>query len=212
MAQLVEASDLKTILGISDTVDDARLEAVALAAQEMVQAYCGRQFIADDVASARVYYADTFRFVEIDDIACPEGIVIKTDEDDDGIFETTWADSDYDLWPLNRKLSGQTWPWTRVQAVAARDFPWGKRPTVEVTARWGWPIQNCGESGNTQQGVPDAVYQAAQIQGVSIFKSADAPLGIAGFGDIGIMRLRQAMHPVAMALLAPYRKDPVLVA
>jgi hypothetical protein len=37
-------------------------------------------------------------------------------------------------------------------------------------------------------------------------------LGIAGFGDIGIMRLRQAMHPVAIALLHQYRRDPVMVA
>jgi hypothetical protein len=56
------------------------------------------------------------------------------------------------------------------------------------------------------------VLQAAQIQAVSIFKSADAPLGVAGFGDIGVVRLRQAMHPVAMSLLSQYRRDPVLVA
>lgn len=211
MAQLVTAADLKQVLGISDSVDDERLEASALAAQEMVQGFCGRQFIADSTATARVYYPDTYRWVEVDDIACLDGLVIKTDEDDDGVFETTWTTSDYDLHPLNRKLSGQTWPWTRIQAVASRDFPWGKRPTVEVTAQWGWPTANCG-STPIVQAIPDTVKEAARIQGVAIFKSADAPLGIAGFGDIGIMRLRQAMHPVAMALLAPYRKDPVLVA
>jgi hypothetical protein len=37
-------------------------------------------------------------------------------------------------------------------------------------------------------------------------------LGVAGFGDIGVVRLRQAMHPVAMSLLSQYRRDPVLVA
>jgi hypothetical protein len=71
---------------------------------------------------------------------------------------------------------------------------------VQITARWGWPA------------VPKPVLQAAQIQAVSIFKSADAPLGVAGFGDIGVVRLRQAMHPVAMSLLSQYRRDPVLVA
>jgi hypothetical protein len=78
---------------------------------------------------------------------------------------------------------------------------------VQITARWGWANPDAADHY-----LPQPVEQAAQIQGVSIFKSADAPLGIAGFGDIGIMRLRQAMHPVAAALLPPYRRDPVLVA
>lgn len=205
--RLVTADDLKEILGISDTVDDNRLTLAADAATQIVQTYCDRHFVQQETASARVFTALSPWLLEVDDISTTTDLVIKTDEDGDGVFETTWAASDYQLEPLNGKLGGQNWPYTRIRAIGAREFPleYGQA-VVQITARWGW-----ANPDDAAEYLPHPVEQAAQIQAVSIFKSVDAPLGIAGFGDIGIMRLRQAIHPVAAALLAPYRRDPVLV-
>jgi len=203
MSQLVTTEELKAILGIpnSDLVDDPRLAMACDAATQMIQAECSRQFFADTTASARVFVRENPWVCEVDDISTTSGLILRTDEDDDGVFETTWLSTDYQLEPLNGRLSGQTWPYTSIRAIESRYFPAkGGQALVQVTARWGWPE------------IPKPVSQAAQIQAVSIFKSADAPLGIAGFGDIGIMRLRQAMHPVAIALLHQYRRDPVMVA
>jgi len=206
--RLVTEDDLKEILGISDAVDDNRLTMAADAATQMVQAYCNRHFVQQDSVSARTYVASTPWLLEVDDISTATGLIVKTDEDEDGVFETTWASTDYQLEPLNGKLGGQNWPYTRIRAIKSREFPFDYgQALVQVTARWGWANPDASNDY-----VPHPVEQAAQIQGVSIFKSAEAPLGIAGFGDIGIMRLRQAMHPVAMALLAPYRKEQVQVA
>jgi hypothetical protein len=203
VSQLVTKGELKAILGIStgDTLDDLRLESACDAATAQIQAECGRQFITDAAVSPRVFVAGSALVCEVDDISTTSGLVIKTDEDNNGTFETTWVATDYQLEPLNARLEGQVWPYTQIRAIDARLFP-GRRgqALVQVTARWGWPA------------VPKPVLQAAQIQAVSIFKSADAPLGVAGFGDIGVVRLRQAMHPVAMSLLSQYRRDPVLVA
>ena len=212
MADLVQLADLKEILGISDSVDDDRLQASIDAATTMVQAYCDRQFIADDTTVNRVFVASTPWIVNVDDIATDTGLVIKTDEDCDGVFETTWASTDYQLEPVNGRMSGQAWPFTRVRAVESREWPldYG-RALVQITAKFGWNLSATGGSGDLSY-VPGSVLEAAKIQAVSLYKSADAPLGIAGFGDIGIMRLRQAMHPVAMALLGPFRKDAVQVA
>lgn len=207
--RLVTEDDLKTILGISDAVDDNRLTLAADAATTMIQAYCDREFfVTSTTPSPRVYVANDWWFTEVDDISTTNGLVVKTDEDADGVFETTWDTSDYQLEPLNGSLSGQAWPYTRIKAIDDREFPFdGPQALVQVTAVWGWKTDD-PESDY----LPHPVEQAAQIQATSIFKSVDAPLGIAGFGDIGIMRLRQALHPVAIALLAPYRKDSVLVA
>ena len=208
--RLVTEDDLKEILGIAvaDTTDDNRLTMAADAATQMVQAYCNRHFVQQATVSARTYVASTPFLVEVDDISTATGLIVKTDEDADGVFETTWASTDYQLEPLNGKLGGQNWPYTRIRAIKSREFPFDYgQALVQVTARWGWANPDAIDDY-----VPHPVEQAAQIQGVSIFKSAEAPLGIAGFGDIGIMRLRQAMHPVAMALLAPYRKEQVQVA
>lgn len=208
--RLVTEDDLKEILGIAvaDTTDDNRLTMAADSATQMIQAYCNRHFVQQATVSARTYVASTPWLLEVDDISTATGLIVKTDEDEDGVFETTWASTDYQLEPLNGKLGGQNWPYTRIRAIKSREFPFDYgQALVQVTARWGWANPDAIDDY-----VPHPVEQAAQIQGVSIFKSAEAPLGIAGFGDIGIMRLRQAMHPVAMALLAPYRKEQVQVA
>jgi len=205
--RLVTEDDLKAILGISDAVDDNRLTLAADAATQMIQNYCDRHFVQQATATARVFTADTPWLLQVDDISTTTGLIIKTDEDGDGVFETTWAASDYQLEPLNGKTGGQDWPYTRIRAIDAREWPsdYGQA-VIQITARWGWANPDALDDY-----LPHPVEQAAQIQAVSIFKSADAPLGIAGFGDIGIMRLRQAMHPVAIALLAPYRREQVLV-
>ncbi len=212
VADLVELSEIKEVLGIADSVDDDRIQHSIDAATTLIQAYCGRQFLADDDVSARLFVASSPWIVHVDDISTDTGLIVRTDEDEDGVFETTWSASDYQLEPLNHRLSGQPWPFTSLRAVNVREWPrdYG-RALVQVTARWGWNLA-ATPGGTIHEELPRAVREAAKIQTVSLYKSADAPLGIAGFGDIGIMRLRQAMHPVAMALLAPYRKDPVQVA
>lgn len=210
VTRLIEPESLKSVLGITytDSEDDARLIMACDAATSMIQAHCDRQFIADTTATARVFVASTPWVTMIDDISTTTDLVVKTDEDDDGVFETTWSTSDYQLEPLNGKLGGQDWPYTKIRAVESREFPFDYgRALVEVTARWGWATT---DATNVNY-LPSAVVQAAQIQATSLYKSAEAPLGIAGFGDIGIMRLRQALHPVAIALLSPYRHESVLV-
>lgn len=202
MSQLVTKTQLKSILGIptADTTDDARLESACDAATQQVQAECGRQFIQDSSATARVFVASSALFVEVDDFMTTSGLIVRTDDDNNGVFETTWASTDYQLEPLNGRLEGQAWPYTQLRAIEARYWPrWRGQALVQVTARWGWST------------IPAPVKQAAEIQALSIFKAADAPLGVAGFGDIGVVRLRQAMHPVASSLLMQYKREPVMV-
>lgn len=202
MSQLVTKTQLKSILGIptADTTDDARLESACDAATQQVQAECGRQFIQDSSATARVFVASSALFVEVDDFQTTVGLIVKTDDDNNGTFETTWASTDYQLEPLNGRLEGQQWPYTQLRAIEARYWPrWRGQALVQITARWGWST------------IPAPVKQAAEIQALSIFKAADAPLGVAGFGDIGVVRLRQAMHPVASSLLTQYKREPVMV-
>jgi hypothetical protein len=42
------------------------------------------------------------------------------------------------------------------------------------------------------------------------FKLKDAPFGVAGFGDFGVVRVRE--NPAVARLLAPYKRYPMLVA
>ena len=200
MANLCDSDDVKEALGIPipDSVDDVRIELACSAATQMIQQYCQRQFTTDDSASARVFTPESWDLVFTEDFYTTTSLVIQSDPGLDGTWSQTWTTADYQLEPLNQETYGEAWPYHTIRAINSLWFPqdYG-RVTVKVTAKWGWAA------------VPSAVKQAAILQAITIFKSADAPFGATPFADTGILRLRSALHPTAAALVQNYRKDPV---
>lgn len=198
---LCTVAEVKTALGISDNLDDVPIGLAVDAATAMIENYCGRQFVQDANATARIYVATNNYLVHTDDISTTSGLIVKTDPGADGTFSQTWTTADYQLEPLNGKISGQTWPYHTIRAIRSLYFPMDYgQALVQITARWGWPA------------TPNPVKQAAIIQSITIFKSPDAPFGATPFADTGILRLRSALHPTAAALLTDYRLDPVQIA
>ena len=53
--------------------------------------------------------------------------------------------------------------------------------------------------------VEAAVKQATVIQSSRLFKRLDSPLGVAGFGDLGAIRVGRYLDPDVEQLLMPYR-------
>jgi hypothetical protein len=60
--------------------------------------------------------------------------------------------------------------------------------------------------------VPTPIHDATVIQAIANFKAADVPFGATPFAETGVVRLKQALHPTAAMLIAPYRDEPVLIA
>jgi hypothetical protein len=198
---LCSLSDVKSAMNIFDSTDDSRLELAVEAASRMIEADCNRRFYQDSTVSARIYAALSGVLVLTDDISTTTGLIVKTDTGFDGTFAQTWTTADYQLEPLNGIVDGQVWPYTQIRAVESLTFPYSRtRAVVQVTAKWGWAA------------VPTAVKQAAIIQSISVFKSVEAPFGALGLADTGILRIRSGLHPSAAMLVAPYRRDAVLVA
>jgi hypothetical protein len=200
VANLCDSDDVKEALGIPipDSVDDVRIELACSAATQMIQQYCQRQFTTDANASARVFTPESWDLAFTEDFYTTTSLVIQSDPGLDGTWSQTWTTDDYQLEPLNQENYGDAWPYHTIRAINSLYFPqdYG-RVTVKVTAKWGWAA------------VPSAVKQAAILQAITIFKSADAPFGATPFADTGILRLRSALHPTAAALVQNYRKDPV---
>ena len=207
---LCSLSDVKAALGITDTVDDDRISLAIDAASRLIEASCSRIFTRDDTPSARRYVSNDPWLVEVDDIATTVGMVVQSDYAGDGTFGTTWSTSDYQTEPVNGVFEGQTgWPITKIRAISDLYFPvWGgiaypkpyTQALVEVTAVWGWPS------------IPSPVQKAAVIQSISLFKADDVPFGATPFAEVGVIRLRTALHPTAELLVAPFREETVLVA
>ena len=188
-------NQVKAALRISDTVDDSLLEMAVESASRLIDGYCGRSFFSQGTA-VRVYSPDNPYVVQIDDISSGT-VTVKTSSDADMNFDITWKPTDIQLEPLNGRTEGQAWPYTRIRAVG--DYLWPSdeygEATVQLTATFGWP-----------GGVPTNVTQAAVIQASRIFKRLDSPLGVAGFGELGAIRVSRGLDPDVAQLVEPYRK------
>ena len=169
-------ASVKAALRITDSVDDALIESSINSASRLIDGYCSRAFYNAGTA-VRYFAPQTDLYCDVDDIA-GSAITLATDPQADGTFSTTWAVSDYQLEPLNGILDGQSWAYTRIRAAMNYLFPvTNDLALVKVTGVWGWPA------------VPAAVETACIIQSQRIFKRFDSPLGVAGFGDMGAIRV-----------------------
>ena len=185
-------------IGTADTLDDDLIDNCVGAASRLIDGYCNRRFWQTGTAEARVYQAEDSFYCSIDDVA-GTALTLKTSSQADGTFDVTWKVSDYQLEPLNGNLDGLTWSYDKIRAVGDYLFPtvnanYGDQALVQVTAIFGWPS------------VPEPVTQATIIQASRIFKRYDSPLGVAGFGDLGAIRVSRYLDPDMAQLVEPYRR------
>lgn len=195
MTLYASVAQLKSALRLTDSIDDAMLLLASTSASEVIDAYCGRTFGAGTVAVTRYYSAKKSNHVEIDD-AGSAPVFVKYAPNRDGDYSVTLAAGDYALLPSNNLIDGLAWPFTSIQLLNQRTWPIAQEdePTVSVSATWGFPS------------IPSSVTQAAIIQASRIFARLSSPLGVAGFGDIGVMRVQSKVDPDVEVLLQPYRR------
>lgn len=186
---------------IAETIsdEDAVLEQAVEAASRWIDGACGRRFYQDDDAE-RVFDAVDCYQVRIDDVRSVSAVV--TDDNDDGVFETTWAAGDYQLARTASVLTDDR-PYRLIRAVGSRRWPTPRLRTglVKVTGDWGWAA------------IPDDVHQACLIQASRLLKRRNSPEGVTGFGnEFGLIRVSSAGDPDVTDLLRPYNLTSVLVA
>lgn len=181
----------------ADATDDSLIEMAVESASRLVDAYCGRNFIYGGTAvTTRYFQADDPYVVQIDDARSISQV--QTSSSEDGIYDVTWDltphTGDVQAEPLNDYVGGIVWPYTRLRAIGDYVFPVDKETTVKVTAVFGWP------------NVPVTVTQATVLQASRIFARLQSPLGVAGFGDMGIMRVSRGLDPDVAQLIEGYRR------
>jgi hypothetical protein len=181
---------IKASAGITDTVDDTLLELAVEAASREIDSATERQFF--QTSATRIYTPRDSFVTEIDDLVSLT--TLKTSTAADGTFDETWTSTDYQLEPLNGLAGGIEVPANQIRAVGDYTFPVsGGEATVQVVGTFGF------------SSVPTAITQATVILGSRIFKRNDSPLGVAGFGDIGVIRVGR-LDPDVEAMIMPYKK------
>lgn len=183
-------AQIKNSAGITDSVDDDLLELAVEAASREIDGACERQFF--QTSATRVYTPRDSYVTDIDDLVTVT--TIKTSSAADGTFDTTWETTDYQLEPLNGLAGGIVSPANSIRAVGDYNFPMsGSEATVQVTGTFGFAS------------VPTQITQATVLLGSRIFKRNDSPLGVAGFGDIGVIRVGR-LDPDVEVMIAPFKK------
>jgi hypothetical protein len=183
-------TQVKAALRITDSVDDSLLEMAIESASRLIDGYTYRYFYNAGTA-VRNFAAEDSYLVNIDDLVSISEL--KT-TDEIGSEYTTWNATDYQLQPVNGKQDGLNIPYTSILAVDDKLFnTLGSQALVRITGVWGWSA------------VPIAVTQATIIQSSRIYKRLDSPLGVAGFGDLGAIRVGRSLDPDVEQLVMPYR-------
>jgi hypothetical protein len=175
--------------------DTSLLDDVVTSSSRMIDRYCGREFF--QTTEARTFATSddiyTLGFGSFNDLVSVT--TLKTDPTGAGVYSTTIGATSFQLLPYNAPQASE--PYTDLQLLGGVQWPVPtfnmRQNTVEITGVWGWPS------------VPLDVKQACRIIVAEISKMQESPLGVAGFGEFGVMRVSKTMPPRAMQLLAPYR-------
>jgi hypothetical protein len=196
-------TQIKAYMSISDNTDNDLLEDLVESASRSIDRIANRRFYLDATASARLYRAYSDIFVYVDDIGTTSSLVVQTDSNGNGTYaKTLTLNQDYILDPLT--ASSLNRPFTQLTMVSNTEtwpiFPGltqnGLRPGVQVTARWGWPS------------VPDDINMACLILTADLYKRKDAPGGILGLGDLGVVRMSPIGRDVT-AMVRAYKKEVI---
>ncbi|MCH8205980.1 MAG: hypothetical protein IH956_03145 [Chloroflexi bacterium] len=150
----VDAIKNSSVLDITGTGDDTRLRTVAEAVSRQVDRYCNRHFYA--LAQTRKFDGDGSQTLLIPDLISIDSSGLKTDDNKDRTFETTWATTDYLLLPSNADPTGGhdlSRPYTRIEVdvdAGVRSAFSAGRQTVQIAGQWGWSrrLERATETAN----------------------------------------------------------------
>lgn len=190
-ATLAELKRFVEVPSATTTHDDDLNRAVETASR-MIDNYCGRFFYDSGAATAKKFKARHPYTLDVPDFSTTTGLVVKVDTTDNGTFDTTLTSSDYQVEPF---APDDGKPYERITRL---DFSWpllGRRPRIEVTARWGW------------NAVPTEVSQTCLIVAAELWRRKDAPFGVV-FGQTGEARVASTEMPM-LARLDRYRRKLV---
>ena len=162
-------------LAIEGTEENAKLELAIGSASRMIDRWTFRRFY----AATETRYQDgedgNRLFLDEDLLTVT---MLKTDEDGDRTYETTWAVTDWETWPYNKtpKLQVRTTP------EGLYSFPTGNR-TIEIAGSWGY----C-----TAANRPYDIRMLAVKVASRLFKEKDAGFTmVMGNMDLGEMKVLQ---------------------
>ena len=180
------------VLNFSTTAHDEILETIIEAVSRLIDNATARQFYSS--TETRYYTAEDNYSLDVDDIASASGITIETDLNGDGVYEYTWASTDYALGGYNDLAKG--WPYTSIETTPQGLYTFSKqRKGNKITAPYGWAA------------APKTINLACIMQSNRAYKRFDTALGVAGSSAMGAITLSiPGLDPDVEQLIRPYMR------
>lgn len=179
---------------------DADLTQQLATASRAVDKICGRRFYLLDQSNDQTRYYTPLRPVtlEIDDLVSLTSMA--SDQDGDGIFETTWTlHSDFELGPDNSDLDLEPWQWVKLKQRSETLLPVGVPRSVQVVGRFGWAS------------VPDGVISLTSILAARLVQRVrSAPFGVISIGVESATRIAKE-DPDMLNLVRDLIRTPIFV-
>ena len=125
-------------LDIRDDSHDMRLLSLVEGVSRAIDGYCRRHFYV--LRATRLFDGDGTATLRTPDLVSIDPGGLSTDDDRDGVFETSWSASEYLLHPANADPVGghdAARPYWSVDAGVGRRFPSGSR-SVRIAGEWGF--------------------------------------------------------------------------
>lgn len=194
----IGAEEFKDRMGITDSSEDYSVQTSILAAAGWINEYTGRHF--NRITETRTYQPENIWLLEVDDIVPGAPITVAVDQDGDGTFEQSWTQNvDYQLRlgtrHYNINATGVIKPYRQLQVIQSGKWlpftwPYTHLDRVQINTTWGW------------SSVPWQVAEANRILATDEFKMKDAPFGVAGVSDLGVIRIQS--NPWLVENLRPF--------
>ena len=155
------------VLNIVGDGGDSRLLSLLESVSRMVDRYCNRHFYA--LEATRRFDGDGGTRLLLPDLVSIDDGGLRTDDDADGVFETTWGAGEYVLLPYDADPGSRGNPGSRPytsaavpgRAGTARRWPVGAA-TVQVAGQWGW-WRHLARAAGTAARVADASASAVTV-------------------------------------------------
>lgn len=191
----ITLANLKNYLKIDDSAEDTLLEQIIESASRSIDKIANRRFYLDSTATARTYRPIGNLRVITDDIGSTTGLILKTDPNSTGTYQTTMTlNTDYIVEPTNALAKGRPVNYLTIVGSTALSLPVNYWPQVQVTAKWGWPE------------VPDDIEQATYILSADLYKRKDSIGGVLGLSELGAIRMSPLGRDIA-AMVRAYKRE-----
>jgi len=201
LRQRLDPTGAETYTATEDAVHGAILDAVSQA----IGAWCQDAFYLTATGTVRYLTAEWPDLLVVPSLVSIDTGGLVTDDNGTGTYGTTWATTDYILWPDNAAALDPAQPYTEIH-VDRRDtgagytFPTGGQRGVRITGAWGWPA------------VPPVVKEVCLLETLRLLQQSQGPSGVIASEALGQFVIQPELHPTSRIMLWPYRRTSALVA